>query len=178
MLGEYIYSAENDHPDDKDLSSDEALANPFYRQVVIVPDLLGIPILRGIITDTHFDTRQREGRLLVFMARILASEQAAKIRGIGVDEKTALLVDPDGAAHVVGKGAVDFFEADQKAQVCEPGWPLSFSGIRMEHINHGGTFDVKTWHGGDRIWAVHVLSYDGKGVVAMTPDGFDNLSSK
>jgi len=178
VLGEYIYSAENDRPDDKDLSSDEALADPFYRQVVISPDLLGIPILRGIITDTHFDTRQRQGRLLVFMARILESRQATHIRGIGVDEKTALLVEPDGSAQVVGKGAVDFFEADQKAQVCEPGKPLSLSGIRMEHINHDEAFDVKTWHGGDRIWTVQVLPHDGKGIVAMTPAGFDNPSSK
>jgi cyanophycinase len=175
VLGEYIYSAENDSPDDADLKSDSALADPFYRQVIVVPDLLGIPILRGIITDTHFNTRQREGRLLVFMARILASGQNSRIRGIGVDEKTALLVEPDGAAHVVGKGAVDFFEADQKPLVCEPGKPLSWSGIRMEHVDHGGAFNIKTWHGGERIWGVSVLPHDGKGIVAMTPLGFDNL---
>ncbi len=178
VLGEYIYSAENDQPDDKDLSSDEALADPFYRQVIISRDLLGIPILRGIITDTHFDTRKRQGRLLVFMARILASGQAARIRGIGVDEKTALLVEPDGSAQVVGKGVVDFFEADQKAQVCEPGRPLSFSVVQMERVDHGGTFNLKTWQGSDRIWAVQVLPHDGKGVVAMTPAGFDIPSSK
>jgi len=174
VLGEYIYSAENDRPDDPDLKSDAALADPFYRQVVIAPDLLGIPILRGIITDTHFDTRQREGRLLVFMARILESGKENSIRGIGVDEKTALLVEPDGSARAVGKGEVDFFEAEQKPELCEPGKPLSLSAIRMEQIDHGGTFNVKTWHGGGRIWAVRVLPHDGKGVIAMTPAGFDN----
>jgi cyanophycinase len=177
VLGEYIYSAENDKPDDKDLGSDAALADPFYRQVVIVPDLLGIPILRGIITDTHFDTRQRQGRLLVFMARILASGQTSRIRGIGVAEKTALLVEPDGASKVVGKGAVNFYEADQKPEVCEPGEPLSFSGVRMEPVNHGGAFNIKTWHGGERIWGVSVLPHEGKGIVAMTPLGFDKLPS-
>ena len=40
VLGQYIYSAQNDRPDDKDLSSDEALADPFYRQVVIAPGSL------------------------------------------------------------------------------------------------------------------------------------------
>ncbi len=91
VLGQYIYSAQNDKPDDKDLSSDEALADPFYRQVAIARDLFGIPILRGIITDTHFDTRHREGRLLAFMARILASGQAKTIRAIGVDERNCSL---------------------------------------------------------------------------------------
>jgi cyanophycinase len=175
VLGEYIYSAENDKPDDKDLSSDAVLADPFYRQVIVVPDLLGIPILSGIITDTHFDTRKREGRLLVFMARILASGQIEHIRGIGVDEKTALLVEPDGAAKVVGKGEVDFFEATRKAETCEAGKPLNFSGLRMERVSHGGTFDLKTWPGSDRIYAVSVLPSDGKSVIATTPGGFDTL---
>lgn len=175
VLGEYIYSAEGDRPDDPDLKSDAALADPFYRQVVIVPDLLGIPILRGVITDTHFDTRQRQGRLLVFMARILESGKEKRIRGIGVDEKTALLVEPDGRANVVGKGEADFYEAISKPEVCEPGKPLSFSGIRMERVNHGSAFDVKTWHGNDRIYAVKVLQSDVKAVIATTPSGFDQL---
>ena len=174
VLGEYIYSAEGDKPDDKDLSSEAALADPFYRQVVIVPDLLGIPILRGIITDTHFDTRQREGRLLVFMARILAVGQAPQIRGIGVDEKTALLLDPDGSGTVVGKGEVDFFDANSKPQLCEPGKPLSFAGLSLERVSHGGAFNVKTWHGNNRSYAVSVLPSSGKAVIATTPGAFDS----
>ena len=172
VLGEYIYSAENDRPDDKDLSSDEALADPFYRQVIISPDLLGIPILRGIITDTHFDTRKREGRLLAFMARILASGQTSRIRGIGVDEKTALFVDPDGAAKVVGKGEVDFFEAEKKPEACEPGKPLNFSGVREERVSHGGSFNLKSWHGNDRTYTISVFP---SRVIATTPAGFDQL---
>lgn len=147
VLGEYIYSAENDRPDDPDLKSESALADPFYRQVVTVPDLLGIPILRGIITDTHFDTRQREGRLLVFMARILASGQTVRIRGIGVDEKTALLVEPDGKARVVGKGEVDFFEASGRPTVCKPGLPLSLAPISKESVKTGKSFNLATWQG-------------------------------
>ena len=148
VLGEYIFSAENDRPDDKNLSSDESLADPFYRQVVIAPDLLGIPILHGIITDSHFDTRQREGRLLVFMARILASGQTSRIRGIGVDERTALLVEADGKARVVGKGEADFFEADAKPPVCSPGKPLTFSPISRSYARAGQFFNVKDWSGG------------------------------
>jgi cyanophycinase len=148
VLGQYIYSAQNDKPDDKDLSSDEALADPFYRQVVIAPDLLGIPILRGIITDTHFDTRKREGRLLVFMARILASGQTSTIRAIGVDERNAVLVDPDGHATVAGKkdGEADFYEASGKPQQCEPGKALHFSPILKTAVKTGESFDMKLWY--------------------------------
>jgi cyanophycinase len=149
VLGQYIYSARNDPPDGPDLTSEAALANPFNRQVVIAPDLLGILILRGIITDTHFDTRHREGRLLVFMARILASGQAKTIRAIGVDERNAVLVDPDGHAQVVGKkgGEADFYEASHKAwHQCEPGKPLKFDASKYD-VRSGESFDMKAWKG-------------------------------
>lgn len=177
VMGEFIYSAEGDKPDDPDLTSEAAMADPFYRQVVITPDLLGIPILRGIITDTHFDTRKREGRLLTFMARILKSGET-RIRGIGVDERTALLVEPDGNARVVGKSEVDFFEASQKPDVCEAGKPLRFSGIREERIPSGGNFDLKSWHGGDRIYTVQVLASATGPVIATTPAEFDSPSAE
>jgi len=171
VLGEYIYSAENDRPYDTDLKSETVLADPFYRQVVISPDLLGIPILRGIITDTHFDTRQREGRLLVFMARILASGPATEIHGIGVDEKTALLVEPDGSARVVGKGEVDFFAAQGKPAICLPQQPLQIDMKQMQEqrVHAGESFDLKTWQGTGRIWAVSVISADGKPVISNDP---------
>ena len=146
VLGQYIYSAQNDPPDGPDLTSDAALADPFNHQVVIAPDLLGIPILHGIITDSHFDTRKRQGRLLVFMARILASGQADKIRAIGVDEKTAVLVDPDGHAQVVGKGEADFFEASDKPELCVAGKPLTFSLISFDFVHAGSEFDLRDWN--------------------------------
>ncbi len=146
VLGQYIYSAQNDPPDGPDLTAQAALANPFNRQVVIARDLFGIPILRGIITDTHFDTRKREGRLLVFMARILASGQTKTIHGIGVDEKTAVLVDADGRARVVGHGEADFFEASDKPEQCLAGKPLTFSLISFDPVHAGWEFDLKHWH--------------------------------
>jgi len=165
VLGQYIYSAQNDKPDDPDLTSDKALADPFYRQVVIAPDLLGIPILRGIITDTHFDTRHREGRLLVFMARILASGQTNTIRAIGVDERNAVLVDPDGHAQVVGKkgGEADFYQASGKPQQCEPGKPLIFDSIRKQIIPASKIFDLRSWEGDGPVVS---LSVHGSNITA------------
>jgi cyanophycinase len=163
VLGEFIYSAEGDKPDDADLTSEAAMANPFYRQVVISSDLLGIPILRGIITDSHFDTRRREGRLLVFVARILQSGQAARMRGVGVDEKTALLVEPDGKARVVGKGNVDFYDIEGKPAVCEPGKPLQIDkNAQGWEIPSGEAFDLRAWRGFGRPFNVRVLVVDGQ----------------
>jgi cyanophycinase len=147
VLGQYIYSAQNDQPNGPDLTADVALKDPFASQVVIAPDLLGIPILRGVITDSHFDTRRREGRLLVFMARILASGQTGRIRGIGIDEKTAVLVEADGHAQVVGQGDAHFYEASSKPQQCERGKPLTFKSVSERSVRAGDTFDLVHWTG-------------------------------
>ena len=168
MLGEFIYSAEGDRPDDADLTSAAALDDPFYRQVVISPGLLGIPILRGVITDSHFDTRRREGRLLVFMARILQSGQAATIRGIGVDERTALLVEPDGRARVVGKGEVEFYRASGKPLACKPGEPLQIDNVQGQSAASGESFDLKTWRGPGKAYSARVLLHNGKPILAMS----------
>jgi cyanophycinase len=145
VLGQYIYSAQNDKPDGPDLTADVALMDPFAPQVVIAPDLLGIPILRGIITDSHFDTRHREGRLLVFMARILAAGHAGQIRGIGVDEKTALLLERNGRGKVVGHGAVFFYQARRRRMVCRPGQPLTLGPVKMFSVAAGERVDLRYW---------------------------------
>jgi len=168
VMGEFIYSAEGDKPDDHDLTSDMAMADPFYRQVVISADLLGIPILRGTITDTHFDTRQRQGRLLAFMARILESGKASKIRGIGVDEKTALVVEPDGHALALGRSRVTFLEASGKPLACKPGEPLQIRNVIGQSISSGESFDLKSWHGPEKEFSVQIIPHDGKPVIAMT----------
>ena len=164
VLGQYIYSAQNDPPDGPDLTSGAALADPFTDQVVIAPDLLGIPILHGIITDSHFDTRHREGRLLVFMARILQSGQARTIRAIGVNEQTALLVDATGKGRVVGKGGVSLCTARKKPKVCEAGKPLTFGPVPEFKALAGESVDVRGWDGQNPSATVWVRA----GQVTMT----------
>lgn len=163
VLGQFIYSAQNDPPDGPDLTSEAALMNPFNRQVVIARDLLGIPVLRDVITDSHFDTRNRQGRLLVFMARILASGQTKTIRAIGVDERVAVLVDPDGHARVVGKagGEADFYEASGRPQQCEPGKPVIFEPIVRISVPTGKAFNLHSWQFNGPVWTIKV---DGKSV--------------
>lgn len=174
VLGQHIYSAANDLPDGPDLTSAVALANPLAHQVVIAPDLVGIPILRGVITDTHFDTRHREGRLLVFMARVLATGRARRIHGIGVDERTAVLVDPNGSARVVGKGEAVFYEAHGPVQ-CEVGQPLTFGPLREWVVPSGGSFNLATWR--DTRAPITVLVVQGKVTRPATPSGNESRSA-
>lgn len=147
VLGEFAYTAQNDRPEGPDLNSPAALGNPFNPQVVIVRGFLNIPELRGVITDTHFHARDRLGRSVVFMARILASTDAKKIHTIGIDPHTAFLVDRGGEGIVAGTGAAYFFEASGKPAICRPGAPLTFNGISVRKLVAGEKFDLSKWAG-------------------------------
>ncbi len=158
VLGEFAYTAQNDQPDGPDLHSQAALANPFDPQVVIVRNFLHIPALHDVITDSHFHARDRLGRLVVFMARILQSGDARKIRAIGIDQHTAFLLDPDGNGVVAGSGAVYFFAAARKPSTCRSGLPLTFSGISVRKLTAGEKFDLAHWTGSGTPYTLSAVS--------------------
>jgi cyanophycinase len=147
VLGEFIYSAQGDAEDAPDLSSALTLQDPYLPRVTIVHNFLRIPALRDTITDTHFSARDRMGRLLVFMARILQDNPVTSIRAIAVDEHTAVLVEPDGRARIVGTGSAYFLQATEKASICRSGSPLTFHGVLVIKLQGGATFDTVTWRG-------------------------------
>ena len=97
ILGGFYYSGENGS-----VTSLEALQNPYINTVTLYNnDFLKSPYLQQIITDQHYLTREREGRSVVFAARILKDWNiAAKV--IAVDERTAVCIDQDGKAKVYG----------------------------------------------------------------------------
>jgi cyanophycinase len=145
VLGQYVYSAENDKPDDPNLSSSEAMANPFTDQVIIRRNFLDIPVLRNVITDTHSKARDRMGRTLVFLARIVQDGWDENPRAIGVDEKTAVLVNADGKAAVVGASAAYFLRVTEAPRVCRAGVPLTFDNVSVYRVPVGGQFDLSIW---------------------------------
>jgi cyanophycinase len=147
IQGEFAYTSQNDPPEGPDLSSRETLADPFHFRVTLVRGFLKIPALAATITDTHFSARERLGRLLVFMARILDSGALETVRGIGVDERTAVLLNPDGRAKVVGAGAVYFLRASGKPAVCKKGVPLTFDGVAARELRANSNFDLRAWDG-------------------------------
>ena len=52
-----------------------------------------MPYLEGLITDQHLIERDRLGRTLTFMARIVADGWSAESKAIAIDRETAVLVD-------------------------------------------------------------------------------------
>jgi cyanophycinase len=104
MLGQYAFAALNGAVD-----SSEALSNPFNKYITIDPlntssrkfvqtgPFVSVPTLSKTITDTHFNTRDRLGRLFSFVARIGNGCTGGvtnynDVAGIGIDEETAVLI--------------------------------------------------------------------------------------
>ena len=98
------------------------------------------------------------GRLLVFLARL--NEPDGKplpppgpgLRGIGIEQGAAVLLDPDGKCKVVGKGAAYFVEPVQDA-VLDPA-RQSTADARLISLTasilkvpSGHTFDLTKWQG-------------------------------
>ncbi len=152
ILGQFSFASIIDT-----IHSPEALADPYGNKVTISRDFLNIPLLAGTITDTHFVKRDRLGRLLVFMARILQDGWADRVRAIAVDEDAAVLVEPDGSSKVVG-GAAYFLESTKPPEVCRRKTPLEFKNIQVHKNVAGQTFNLKSWSGqGGENYALSVV---------------------
>lgn len=129
------------------VTSSQALANPFHRYVTLERDLFQSALGGSKLYDSHFVTRDRMGRSLVFLARIVNNGWAAQPRGIGIDEETAILVEPNGAGTMVGTGAAYFLQAPGPAQVLADRTPMTYLNIGVYKVPQGGTFNLSTWTG-------------------------------
>jgi cyanophycinase-like exopeptidase len=88
------------------------------------------------------------GRSLGFLARIVQEGWSAHPREIAIDENSALLVEPDGRAQVVGTGRGAYFLAlGLPPEMCKPETALSIRDIQSYHARGGTSFDLKLWVG-------------------------------
>ena len=151
VLGEFDYTGAAGS-----VTSAEALANPYDRRMTLDRYFLTAPGLGGVIADAHLDTRDRMGRLLTFVARIVQDTWITvdAARGIGVDVETALLIDGDVATRV-GLGSVYFLRPAVAPVTCKRGTPLTFRSVGVDRLSGSGSFALGTWSG-----AASVTHYD------------------
>lgn len=143
ILGEYAFTAERGP-----IRSAAAMADPFDEAITLSHDFLALPYLANVITDSHFDTRDRIGRLITFMSRLVGDGRTKSVRGIGVSVGTALLVE-NGWAQKVGRGPVYFLEANTPPEVLQPNVPLTHRDIRIQRLDGAGPFDMRRWSVGE-----------------------------
>lgn len=67
----------------------------------------GLGLVQRVVIDQHFSERQRLGRLLAVVA------QNPYLIGIGIDEDTALVIEPGRGLEVIGEGAVTLIDGRQ-----------------------------------------------------------------
>ena len=170
IQGEYVYTSMNDPDDGPNLSSPMVLKNPYNVQVALARDFLKVPHLQNLITDSHFAKRDRLGRSLVFLARIVQDGWSQNPREIAIDEKSAVLVEADGKATVVGLGKGAYFmQVKTPPAVCKENVPLTFHDIATYHGPTGTHFDLETWSGsGGESYS---LSVENGVVRSNRPDG-------
>eukprot|EP01099_Mayorella_cantabrigiensis_P005358 TRINITY_DN424_c0_g1_i1.p1 TRINITY_DN424_c0_g1~~TRINITY_DN424_c0_g1_i1.p1 ORF type:complete len:192 (-),score=48.69 TRINITY_DN424_c0_g1_i1:108-635(-) len=145
VLPQWIYSAEQES-----VTSEEALKNPYNKDMTFATGFLEIPLLKNVITDTHFFQRNRMGRTITFLARLLqdGNVTGTEVRGIACDEATSFLLNSDGTGTVYTQASVAYaymMSASYLPKVCKPGTPLTFSNVVIQKIAKSEMFNVKTW---------------------------------
>ncbi len=131
VLGEHVFAAY-----EGSITSRTALEDPFDRAVTL-DVFLQLPLMAGVLTDSHFGQRDRLGRLVAFIARLAKDAPRTPVLGLGIDERTALVVGPNGEAQVMGSGAVHLVKSAGAPQVCEPGTPLTYEGLAHHTLVDG-----------------------------------------
>lgn len=164
ILGEFLFSAENDT-----VYSDTALADPYNKRVALDRDFLRLPYMGKLITDGHLDSRDRMGRLVTFLARLVQDGWSAEAKGIGLDVETALAVD-NGRATLLGVGDAYFLRTPGLPEVCQSKTPLTYRNIPVQRLSGSGTFDIRRWSSNDTT--DYTLSAE-EGVLTSTQVGGD-----
>tara|TARA_B100000900_G_scaffold206524_1_gene175127 strand:- start:201 stop:1400 length:1200 start_codon:yes stop_codon:yes gene_type:complete len=173
ILGASYFSANNGG-----VYSSEALEDPYNTYMTIGHnDFLEVPLLENTITDTHFSERDREGRLLTFMAR-MNNELGERSFGIACDEYTAVCIDSSGIGAVYGEWPeyddFAFFvqmncEEGNVPENMQAGTPFTwnFNGQATKVYKVGGTttgnhyLDLNDWQTGNGGEWLHWSALDG-----------------
>jgi cyanophycinase len=148
VLGQFCFAALNGT-----VSSLSALSNPLGKDITLVRNFLTLPDLSLVVADSHFEARNRMGRLITFMARIVNDGWSSTARGIGVDEETALLVEGGIATRVANFNSdpsaprsVYFLQTTGYPDKILTKTPLNYpNGVSVQKMSGSGRFDLRNW---------------------------------
>ncbi len=109
ILGQFYYGATKGS-----VTSAEALANPYNGKMAGLDggSFLSVNYMANVITDSHYNQRDRQGRHFTFMARLVQDFGVGypDVKGIGIDEATSVLVESNGTSKVYGAGNAYFLK--------------------------------------------------------------------
>lgn len=108
----------------------------------------GLGFVSGVIIDQHFSQRNRLGRLLGLLG------QHPSLMGAGIDENTALIVQPGVGIEVIGQGTVsvvDCRRAVSNVSDIAPGAPAELLGIQLHVLPAGSAFQMEVHEPGSSM---------------------------
>ena len=136
IMGDSMLTGNQRRPDSLGYYGDE-YPEIARRTIEVVP---GLGFLPAAIVDQHFLRRERQNRLLAVIL------ERPRFLGVGIDEGTALEVDPDGRWRVLGRSSVVVYDARRAGQGAPDG-ALGGTDIRLHVLPPGSTFDPRTGRG-------------------------------
>jgi cyanophycinase len=98
----------------------------------------GLGFIKTAIIDQHFATRKRHNRLISLVA------ENPKLLGIGIDEATAVIVNPDETFDVVGDKDVIVYDPASAKVSAAPGTIIGVTGLIMHVLRPGAKFNLRT----------------------------------
>lgn len=98
----------------------------------------GFALIRDAIVDQHFLRRKRHNRLIS-----LVLERAPHL-GAGIDESTAIIVDPSGKWTIAGASVVVIYDARAARILPAASAVLGASDLKMHVLPAGSTFDPRS----------------------------------
>lgn len=162
-LPQYIYSAQF-----ASTTSAMALANPYDGSITFAQRLFTVPLLSGLITDSHFVTRDRMGRFYTFLARLQADGLTSTPRGLGVDEGSGVGIAANGQATVYGTGNGAYLVSPTARATSTLLVPLTYDPMTVVRVPVGATFNAATFSASGptySIWANGGVLNSSTGVI-------------
>ena len=95
----------------------------------------GFALVTNVIVDQHFLRRKRHNRLIS-----LVLEREPHL-GAGIDESTALIIEPSGSWRVAGASVVTIYDARRAARTRDAATPLGAADVQLHILPAGSRFD-------------------------------------
>ncbi len=97
----------------------------------------GLGLIKSAIIDQHFATRKRHNRLISLIAG------HPEIVGVGIDESTAIIVNPDETFEVIGHRNVIVYDSGRARVEVRSDRALSIRNLVMHILLEGERYDLK-----------------------------------
>ena len=121
------------------ISGGRSGGTPTPKSVSLSP---GLGLTNSVVIDQHFRQRDRLGRLLAAIA------YSPFLTGVGIDENTAIFIDPDNTFSVEGSGAVTIVDPSKmnatSASIAGRNDAINITDITLHILASGSNYDLNS----------------------------------